>query len=124
MRLLGLLTTFLGLSVALSAQTPALPSEGEGLGSRTEKATLWINPMVIQPSIFLSPAKVDPRTDRKWWRTTTNSPLNYTALEQSIATHYTPTSEIDWQNLDHKPGATLADPYLIRLWQLRQAESH
>lgn len=120
MRKISFLIACLSFSLALNSQTPTLPSDGEGINPRTEKATFWINPMGLQPSVFLSPTDIDTRTDRKWWRSTTVSPLNYAAIEESLEDSYASAPTNQWQ-IPQNSNLLIADPFLIRLWQLRRS---
>lgn len=77
--------------------------------------------MGLQPSIFLSPTDIDLQTERKWWRNTTVSPLDYSAIEKSLSAFYIP--QTDQLQIPQNSNLLIADPFLIRLWQLRQSVS-
>ena len=58
----------LALTPVLSAQATPLLRDGEARSDRSEVSTLWVNPVLLQPSVFFDKQEVQQRGDRKWWR--------------------------------------------------------
>ena len=101
MRHLLLCFIFLIGTAGVQAQATPLPRDGEARGDRSEVATFWVSPAILQPSVFFDRQEVQQRNDRKWWRRPAGSPvpnLNYPLA----------TTEEEWpQNPNLSHGALL-----------------
>lgn len=77
----------LGIPLSGQVQYTSAYRSGEGRVERSSQATILVNPVFVQPSVFFSPQGVDTRTNRKWWRNTERmlpKPYNPEQLPSSI----------------------------------------
>lgn len=76
-----------GIPLSGQVQYTSAYRSGEGRVERSSQATILVNPVFVQPSVFFSPKGVDTRIKRKWWRNTERmlpKPYNPEQLPASI----------------------------------------